>query len=181
GTWNLSEEEWTINRIVLVLENDAMGWDIEDEDEDEWINVLNVASRHDPLDYVPVIVGEPEITAVVTIGQLFVIETEQVQDRRVQVVDVNLVIHRARAELVGCAVDRAALDAAPGEPEAERAVVMVAARIVVAVAIARDGPAEFAAPEHERALEQPALLQVGEQGRSRLVDLVGALFEALFN
>src|SRR5207249_3196022 len=115
GTWNLSEEEWTINRIVLVLENPAMGWDIEDEDEDEWINVLNVASRHDPLDYVPVIVGEPEITAVVTIGQLFVIETEQVQDRRVQVVDVNLVIHRARAELVGCAVDRAALDATPGE------------------------------------------------------------------
>ena len=37
-------------------------------------------------------VGEPEIAAGVAVGELLVVEAEQVQDRRVQVVDVDLVL-----------------------------------------------------------------------------------------
>ena len=43
---------------------------------------------------------------------------EQVQDRRVQVVDVDLVLDRGEAELVGRAVDVALLDPAAGQPHA---------------------------------------------------------------
>ena len=53
------------------------------------------------------------------------VEAEQVQDGRVQVVDVDLVLDGVVAELVGRAVDDAALEAAAGHPhrEAERVVI----------------------------------------------------------
>ena len=54
-----------------------------------------------------------------------------------QVVDVDLVLHGARAELVGRAVGRAALHAAAGHPGAEAAAVVIAAGVVVAIAVAR--------------------------------------------
>src|SRR5581483_2827199 len=43
------------------------------------------ASGHHALDHVAENVGEAEIAAVVTVGELFVVEAEQAQDRRVEV------------------------------------------------------------------------------------------------
>src|SRR6266487_2681083 len=54
--------------------------------------VSDNASRHDCLHRLAVIVREPEIAAVVAIGEFLVVETEQAQNRRVQVVDVHLVL-----------------------------------------------------------------------------------------
>ena len=47
---------------------------------------------------------------------------------------------------------------------------MVVAAVVVGGqrALAVDGPAEFAAPDDQRVVEQPALLQVGDQRGRRL-------------
>ena len=53
--------------------------------------------RHD----LAVHVGQAEVAALEAVGQLRVVEAEQVQDRRVQVVDVDLVLDRVEAELVG--------------------------------------------------------------------------------
>src|SRR5205085_2516461 len=63
-------------------------------------------SGEDSFDDVAEVVGEPEVAAVVAVGQLRVIEAQQVQDGRVQVVDVHLVLRRPGAELVGRAVNR---------------------------------------------------------------------------
>ena len=69
------------------------------------------------------------------------------------------------AEVVGRAVDVAALEAAAGQPEGEAVAVVVAA-----VGPLRDRqPAELARPEDDRRVEQPALLQVADQGRAGLV------------
>src|SRR5262245_49632298 len=57
-------------------------------------------------------VGEPLVLSVVLVSQLLVIEPHDVEDGRVQVVDVDLAFDRLEAELVGRAVDEAALDAA---------------------------------------------------------------------
>ena len=46
-------------------------------------------------------VGEAEVAALEAVGQLRVVEAEQVQDRRLQVVDVDLVLDGGEAELVG--------------------------------------------------------------------------------
>ena len=62
------------------------------------------------------------------------------------------------AEVVGGAVDRAALDPAAGHPDAEAVVVVVAAELRLALAVQLDGggPAELAAPDHQRVVEHPA-------------------------
>ena len=69
------------------------------------------------------------------------------------------------AEVVGCAVDVAPLEAAAGEPEGEAVPVVVAA-----VGALRDRePAEFPGPDDDRLVEQPALLEVADEGRAGLV------------
>ena len=52
----------------------------------------------------PVHVGQAEVAALVAVGQPLVIEAEQVQDRRLQVVDVDRVLDDVEAEVVGRAV-----------------------------------------------------------------------------
>src|SRR5262249_27812397 len=75
--------------------------------------------RKDLLDDVAEHVGESEIAARVAIGQLLVIDSEQMQDRRVQVVDVDLPLDGTVAVLVGRAVRETALDAAARQPGGE--------------------------------------------------------------
>src|SRR5687767_9551173 len=111
------------------------------------------ASRKDSLHDGADIVGQQEVAAVGAVGQSGVIEAKQLEHRRVQVVDVHLVVHGLLAEIVGGAVDGAALDAAPGEPDAERVVVVIATGSVVAIAVARGGAAEFASPDDDGAVE----------------------------
>ena len=48
--------------------------------------------REDPLHHVPLHVRQPEVAAGVAVGQLLVVQPEQVQHRGVQVVDVDLVL-----------------------------------------------------------------------------------------
>src|SRR5262245_42185158 len=117
-------------------------------------------------------VREPEVATGVTKGQPLVVEAEQVKDRGVQVVNMHGFFHGLVTELVGGAVDVAAVDAAAREPHRE------AVRIVVAsgrlAGVARFGQfdhrrsTEFAAPDHQRFVEKPALLKVLEKGANRL-------------
>src|SRR5206468_3210229 len=61
-------------------------------------------SREDFLRHAAAHIGEAEVAAGVAVSQLLVIEAEQVQQGRVQVVHVDLVLHGVVAELVGGAV-----------------------------------------------------------------------------
>ena len=57
-------------------------------------------SREHAFHHLPVDIGQPEVAAIVTIGELFVIEAEQVQDRRVQVVEVEISGHEETARTI---------------------------------------------------------------------------------
>ena len=46
-------------------------------------------------------IGQPEIAAGVAVGELGVVEAQEMEDRGVEVVDVNRVLDHAGAELVG--------------------------------------------------------------------------------
>ena len=59
-------------------------------------------------------VGEPEIAALEAERQLGVIEAEQVQDGRLQIMDVNAILDSGKAQLVGFAEVQAGLDAVRG-------------------------------------------------------------------
>ena len=49
-------------------------------------------------------VGQAVVAALEAIAELRVVETELIQDRRLQVVNVNLVLRDAEAELIRLAV-----------------------------------------------------------------------------
>ena len=111
-------------------------------------------------------IGEAVIAAAMPVGQSFVIEAHDVQDRRVQVVDVDLVLHGVPAEFVGRPVDVAGANAAPGHPHGEPEGVVLAP----VGPLGGRGAAELAAPEDQGVLQQAVRLQVAEEGGDRAVD-----------
>ncbi len=123
-------------------------------------------------------VGQTEVAAGVAVGEAFVVEAEEFQQRGVQVVDVDRVFDRFEAEFVGGSVDVAAAHSAAGQPHREAVMIVVAA---VDLAGVRAGLREFhgrrapelAAPDDQRLFEQSALLEIGQQRADRLIALLG--------
>ena len=71
-------------------------------------------------------IREPVIAALETVGHFEVIDAEQVQNRRVQVVDMDLVLDGVKAKLIRLAIDDARFDAAPSHPDGVAMRMMVA-------------------------------------------------------
>ncbi len=112
---------------------------------------------------------QPLVAAEVGVGQPVLVEAELVEDRRVDVAEVVGALDGPEADGVGGADDLAPLDPAAGHPHRE-------AEVVVVAPLARFGlgrAAELAAPDDERAVEQPPALQVLEQGGDGPVGLGG--------
>src|SRR5438105_2604796 len=65
----------------------------------------------DVLDHLPADIREAEVAAGIAIGQLLVVESEEVEHCGVQVVDVHRLLNRAVTEFIGRAVNMAAFDA----------------------------------------------------------------------
>ena len=74
-------------------------------------------------------VGQTVAAAPVAEGESCAVEAHQVQDRRVEVLDVDAVLHDLQAVLVGFALDDAGLHAGAGQPGAEGPVVVLAGSI----------------------------------------------------
>ena len=111
----------------------------------------------------PVHVGQPEVSSLESVGQFLVVEAEQVQQRGVQVVDVDRIFHRPKAELVGLAIDLPRFEAAAGKPHREGIDVVIAAGVLPHFPHRR--AAELATPDHDRVVEQSALFQVTDRAR----------------
>ena len=121
--------------------------------------------------HVSVHIGQPIVAALEAEGKSFVIEAQQVQDRGLQIVDVDFVFHDAEAQFVGLAVMQAGLHAAAGHPHRETIGVVIAAKNVAArgAAFAERRAAELAAADDQRVVEQAALLQISDQGGDRFI------------
>lgn len=85
-------------------------------------------------------IGQPEIAAAKTVGQFLVIETQQMQDRGMQIMDLDALLDRFVTKIVGGAPGHAATNTAPGQPTGE------AKRIVIPaiIALGKRSPAKFA-------------------------------------
>src|SRR5579883_2314460 len=126
----------------------------------------------DPFDDLAGDVGEAVVAPLVLVGQPLVVDAQEMEDCGVEVVDVDAVGRDAVAEGIRRAKGDARLDPATGRPDGEASGVVVAAVVggrQLALAVIR--PAELAAPEHQRVVEQAALLQVDDQRRAGLVGL----------
>jgi len=61
---------------------------------------MHSRSRQQALDHLAVDVGQAEIASLEAVGELGVVETQQVHERSVQVVDVDLVLDHPEAQVV---------------------------------------------------------------------------------
>ena len=95
--------------------------------------------------------GEALIQALVGEGEAVVGDAHAVEDRRVEVVQVDGVFDDVVAEVVGLAVGGAAFHAAAGHEHREAFRVVVAAVVVGGeLALRINGATKFAAPDDER-------------------------------
>src|SRR6266699_5808949 len=72
-------------------------------------------------------VGEAEIAAGIAVGQLLVVDAQDVKQCGVQVVDGDAVLDGLESKLVGCAVANAALKAAASHEHGEAVGIVIAA------------------------------------------------------
>src|SRR5262245_46217517 len=100
------------------------------------------------------------------------IETEQMQERRVIVEMVHHVLYRLVAKLIGRAVYVAALDSAAGQPNRKTVRIVIAADVLLVLYDRQ--PTHLPAPVYERRIEEPALLEVLHERRRRPVALLAA-------
>src|SRR5690606_19729910 len=146
--------------------------------------------RDDVVDDVAVDVRQPEVAALVTIREAAVIDAEEVEDRRVEIVDVHRprsprLLRRLRHErlaigiddvvavVVGAAIGDAVLHAAARHPHRETARMVIAAVVLFReFALAIHGTAELAAPDGERVIEEASLVEILDERRAALIDVL---------
>ena len=70
-------------------------------------------------------ISQPEIASRMSVGELLVVEPKQVQNSRVQIVDMHLLINRGEAEFVRGAVHISTARSTAGQPNGEAVMVVV--------------------------------------------------------
>jgi len=117
-------------------------------------------------------IGESEVTALEPIGELRVVDAQSVEERGVEVVDVDRVFHDVVTVIVGFPVHVTGFDSGTGDPIGEATSVVVATVVGLGqLALAIDGAAELSAPDHEGILEKSPLLEVSNECGAGLVDV----------
>src|SRR5262245_39233622 len=92
------------------------------------------------------------------------VDSHEMQDRRVEIVHVDPVADRIPSELIGGPVHHPAFDTAARDPHGEAVRMVVAA---VAVSLGRWGAPELSAPEDPGFIEKPPRLEVLQEPRDR--------------
>ena len=117
-------------------------------------------------------VGQPEVATLEAVCQPRVIDAEAVQQRGVEIVDVDRIAGDVEAVVVRFAVGDTRTNASPGKPHCEAAAVVVAAVVFGGwLPLSVDRATELTAPDDHRFVEQPASLEVRHEGRARLIDI----------
>lgn len=117
-------------------------------------------------------VRQAVVPSLESIGKPLVIQSQAMQYRGVQVVDMNGIADNVVAIVVRGTVADAGPHSAPCEPHGEAASMMVPAVIVGGErSLGIDRTAELAAKNHERILQESALFQIGDQGGAGAVDI----------
>src|SRR3546814_2505991 len=91
-----------------------------------------------------------------------------------KVVYVHGILYYIIPEFIRFTIDDARLDTSAGHPHGKGpGVVIASVAINVQVPLAVIGAAEFAAPDHQGVFQEPALLQIGDQGGRSLIYIAG--------
>src|SRR5688500_12501801 len=97
------------------------------------------------------------------------VDAEAVQDRGLQIVNVDWVLRDVIREVVGLADDNAGFNPTSREPDGKAPRMMIATVIICGkVPLTVRRPAKFASPDHECVIQKPALSQIANQRRAGL-------------
>ena len=91
------------------------------------VQLLQIGLPQDAIDNFARNVGQSEISSLVAIGHLLVIDAQLMQNRGVQIMDVDWILRDVVAEFVGFAIDHATFDTGTGHPLGVTAGMMIAA------------------------------------------------------
>tara|TARA_B100001109_G_C18592339_1_gene348457 strand:- start:189 stop:545 length:357 start_codon:yes stop_codon:yes gene_type:complete len=108
-----------------------------------------------------------------------VVYTEEVEESRMEVVDVNRVTRRLPADIVCFTIVEAGLYPASGHEHGEGVRMVIASSIGLAprAVLAKRSTAKFSSPDHKSLVKEAPFLEVGDQGGNRLVTHPGVKFE----
>ena len=121
-------------------------------------------------------ISQAEVASAVPKGQFFVVDSHQVQQRRVEIVDVHFLLGSVPAEVVGGSVSESREDTGPSEAEG----VAVRMMLTPISALTGGGSAEFTAPNDQRIVKQPTCLEGRQERANRLVGCGSIFAVALF-
>ena len=117
--------------------------------------------------------SEPQIEPLILERESLMIDAQQMKRRGMEVSDVNRILDNVVREIVGLAVDRSTLDPAACHPHRKTPRMVIPTIILLAQSTLRvDRPTEFSTPDDQRRVEQTAILQIGDQSISRLIDVL---------
>ena len=104
-------------------------------------------------------------------GQLLMIDAQKMQDGRLKVMDMDLVVHGVEADVVRRSMGDAGFDSASSHPCGERVGVVVTAPAfaVLHIALEEGGAAEFTTPDDKGLIEHAALFEITDETSARLV------------
>ena len=125
-------------------------------------------------------VGEAEAAALVAVGQFGVIDSAEVEDGGLHIVDVDGILGDVPAKFIGFPIGRAGLDPSPRhDPTVSPAEVVASGRLlwVAGAVLTERGTSEFSPPNDEGVFKQTAYLQVLNEGGVRGVGVDALLFE----
>ena len=111
--------------------------------------------------------GQSLIKPKRTVGQFFVIQTEEVKKGGVEIIHMNRAVGNPVTQVIRAAMNVTGFDSTSCHPNRESFFVMVAT-----ASLSHGGTTEFSAPDNECLVKQPSFLEVLDQGADRLINLL---------
>ena len=126
-----------------------------------------------PVYHLAMNISQAEIAALEAERKFFVIKAEQVEDCRLEIVNIDFVPGDRETQFVGLAISDSFLNAGAGQKNRKTIRVVIPAQNIAAgsPAFAERSAAELAAPNDQSVIQQTALAQILEQSRHRPIHL----------
>jgi len=136
-------------------------------------------SGQNGLHYMAVDVGETIVAALEFEGELFVVDTKEVKDRGLEVVDVDFVFHGIEADVITRSVGDTRLHAAAGHPDGVGVGMVIAAPLgtIVKGTLDEGRASEFAGPNDEGVFEEATGFKITDQSGGGLVGVTTLVVE----
>lgn len=122
------------------------------------------------MNHVSMHIGKAEIPSLMPERQLLMIDSQTMENRGIQVMNMDRFVDHIVAEIIRFAVDNPRFDASPCHPLGIAAGVMITPIICFRqTALAINRTSKLTSPNHQRIIQHSSLFEVTEQSGTRLI------------